>query len=172
MTVPLVLLSGGAIAGGLLNLPLTDDLKFLEHWLEPVVEGAEHHLTLGTGAKWVLALDLGGRRADRHRRRRRGLPATPGRPRPYRAARVLARGWYIDETMARVAGGPGRRLFDAVAWFDRNVIDGAVNGVATLVRSTGSRVRTLQTGFVRTYAVGVGAGAVALLVYVILRVYL
>jgi NADH-quinone oxidoreductase subunit L len=43
------------------------------------------------------------------------------------------------------------------------VIDGAVNGIGTVVRSAGTRLRTLQTGYVRNYALGVAAGAVLLL---------
>ena len=46
------------------------------------------------------------------------------------------------------------------------VIDGAVNGVASVVRVTGSKVRRLQTGYVRNYALGLAAGTVALLTYV------
>ena len=38
-----------------------------------------------------------------------------------------------------------------------------VNGVATLVRSGGSRLRTVQSGFVRNYALAVAIGAVAML---------
>src|SRR5688572_2846709 len=38
MTLPLVVLAGLAVVAGALNLPFTDDLKVLEHWLHPVVE--------------------------------------------------------------------------------------------------------------------------------------
>jgi NADH-quinone oxidoreductase subunit L len=61
-------------------------------------------------------------------------------------------------------------MFDAVAWFDARVVDGAVNGVATAVRGVSGRVRGIQTGNVRNYAGVVGAGIVLILVwFVILR---
>ena len=53
--------------------------------------------------------------------------------------------------------------------FDLGIIDGAVNGVATLVRDAGGRLRRVQTGLVRNYALGVVVGAVALLVYLAVR---
>ncbi|MDP9005748.1 MAG: hypothetical protein M3N15_02375, partial [Actinomycetota bacterium] len=52
---------------------------------------------------------------------------------------------------------------------DGRGIDGAVNGVATVVRATGSRLRVVQTGYVRNYALGLAAGAVALLGFFLLR---
>ena len=78
------------------------------------------------------------------------------------ATPVLASGWYIDSSIAAFVGGPGRRFFDAVAWFDRTIIDGAVNGVGAIVRGSGDRIRRLQTGYVRNYALGVAVGAILL----------
>jgi NADH-quinone oxidoreductase subunit L len=60
-------------------------------------------------------------------------------------------------------GGPGRGAFDAVAWYDANIIDGAVNGVGRLVRGTAQRIRTVQSGNVRNYAAAIGVGVVLLL---------
>jgi NADH-quinone oxidoreductase subunit L len=84
---------------------------------------------------------------------------------------VLAHAWYYDESVTRFVGGPGTMGFEAVAWFDRNVIDGAVNGVAALVRTTGRRMRTVQSGFVRSYALGLSAGVVVVLGYFLTRLY-
>jgi hypothetical protein len=44
-----------------------------------------------------------------------------------------------------------------------------VNGVARLVRDTAARLRRVQTGLVRNYALGVVIGAVALLVFLAVR---
>ena len=82
---------------------------------------------------------------------------------------LLLKGWYYDSSIAAFMGGPGRRGFDAVAWFDRHVIDGAVNGVAALVRGTGSGVRRTQSGFVRAYAGIVTGGAVVVVFVLLLR---
>jgi NADH-quinone oxidoreductase subunit L len=85
---------------------------------------------------------------------------------------VLAHDWYYDETISRAVGGPGRRFANWLAYFvDAKVIDGAVNGVAWLFRWTSERLRRLQTGYVRQYALGIVLGAVLLLLYAIARVY-
>ena len=41
---------------------------------------------------------------------------------------VLANAWYYDQAVTDFMGGPGREAFEDVAWFDANVVDGAVNG--------------------------------------------
>ena len=56
-------------------------------------------------------------------------------------------------------GGPGRKAFDAIAWFDKHVIDGAVNGVASVVRVSSAKGRVVQTGYIRNYALGLLFGA-------------
>ncbi len=65
--------------------------------------------------------------------------------------------------------GPGTKLFDGAAWFDSHVIDGAVNGVGTVVTGAGSQLRRLQSGRVRGYAMGIAVGAVLLLGYMVTR---
>ena len=75
---------------------------------------------------------------------------------------ILAKGWYYDSSITAFMGGPGRKAFDAVAWFDRTVVDGAVNGVGTLVREGAGRGRVVQSGYVRTYALGLAVGAVVI----------
>jgi NADH-quinone oxidoreductase subunit L len=52
---------------------------------------------------------------------------------------------------------------------DAKIIDGTVNGVGALVRAGGSRLRTVQSGFVRNYALAVAVGAVAILAYAVAR---
>ena len=51
-----------------------------------------------------------------------------------RAARAafFGNGWYYDIAITRLMGGPGRIAVDAMAWFDRTVIDGAVNGIGVV----------------------------------------
>ncbi|MGE0001504.1 MAG: NADH-quinone oxidoreductase subunit L [Fimbriimonadaceae bacterium] len=54
--------------------------------------------------------------------------------------------------------------------FDRYVVDGIVNGVGVLVRSLGGAARQAQTGYVRTYAMLMQFGAVAVVAYVVYRI--
>ncbi len=60
-------------------------------------------------------------------------------------------------------GHPGREIAQGVADFDANVVDGAVNGVATAVEVSASETRKAQTGYVRQYAALIGVGVVLLL---------
>ena len=72
---------------------------------------------------------------------------------------ILAHAWYYDESISSFVAGPGERAFEEVAHFDRGIIDGAVNGVAGLVRFGASKLRLAQTGYVRNYALGIAVGA-------------
>ena len=83
---------------------------------------------------------------------------------------LFAKGWYYDIAVTAFMGGPGRRMADGLAWFDRTVIDGAVNGIGAAFRGSGNTIRRVQNGYVRTYALGMTIGAVALLVYIFTRV--
>ena len=166
MTVPLVVLAGLAVVGGLLQLPFTEDLKFLEEWLHPVIGEHEAVIDVASGTKVGLAVIavvtglVGIFLAARVYLQRRTKPVEP---------EVLAEGWYYDRSITAFMGGPGRQGFEAIATFDAEVVDGAVNGVATVVRGSGKGLRVLQTGFVRSYALGVAVGVVGLLVYFLSR---
>jgi NADH:ubiquinone oxidoreductase subunit 5 (subunit L)/multisubunit Na+/H+ antiporter MnhA subunit len=51
---------------------------------------------------------------------------------------------------------------------DVKVIDGAVNGVASVARGTAKILLTAETGILRFYAAIMAAGAVAILIYIVL----
>jgi NADH-quinone oxidoreductase subunit L len=54
-----------------------------------------------------------------------------------------------------------------IMWFDRHVIDFIVNGAGGAMETFGKGLRTIQTGKVQWYAVGLFAGVVALAVFFI-----
>ncbi len=163
MTVPLVALSGLAMVAGLLNLPFTKWWHHLEHWLEPSVFGNETRLQFGGDTKWVLAgiaiagalIGIGSALAMYLK----GWvdPAKVEKP-------ILVRAWRLDETYTAFMGGPGRKLFDLAAWFDRTIVDGAVNGAATAVRAGGGALRQVQSGLVRSYALIITLGVAVMLI--------
>jgi NADH-quinone oxidoreductase subunit L len=167
MTLPLVVLAGLAIVGGGLNLPFTHDVKFLEQWLEPIVHHNERVIDVATGTKVGLAVIavisglVGITLAAAVYLKKRFAPVEP---------KLLAEGWYYDSAISAFVGGPGRAAFDGVAAFDKAVIDGAVNGTAGAVASAGRGLRVTQSGYVRSYALGVTVGAVGLLVFFLTRV--
>ncbi|MBA2752155.1 MAG: NADH-quinone oxidoreductase subunit L [Actinobacteria bacterium] len=166
MTLPLVVLAGLALVGGGLNLPFNSDVHFLERWLEPVLEGNERVIDVATGTKVglavlaVLAGLIGIAMAARIYLQKRMEAVEPA---------ILAEGWRYDSAISAFVGGPGQQAFEGVATFDRTVIDGAVNGVAGAVRGGGKGLRVLQSGFVRSYALGVAVGVVGLLAYFLTR---
>ncbi len=170
MRLPLFALAGLALVAGVLNLPFTGDTEFLGQWLEPVF-ALSHHGPLGYagGTKWVLGgvaivAASGGIWAALATYARRRFPAEKVE------RQLFAEAWGFDEALGDFVGGPGRRTFDAAARFDAGVVDGTVNRIGALVRRTGERLRATQSGFVRRYALGVAAGAVALLAYFVSRV--
>jgi NADH-quinone oxidoreductase subunit L len=167
MTAPLVALSVLTIAGGVINLPFSERVDFLEDFLHPVLGVNEAEIAVSTGAKVALAVIAVGA----------GLVGLAIAAAVYLRHRVraiepevLAHAWYYDEEVTAFMGGPGRKSFDAIAWFDVHIIDGAVNGVAAVVRNVGGRLRPVQSGFVRSYALGVTIGVVVVLGYFITRV--
>jgi NADH-quinone oxidoreductase subunit L len=167
MTVPLVVLAVLSFVGGGLNLPFASDTKVLEHWLEPVIGENEVHIEVATGTKVGLAVVavaaalVGIAIAYTLYLRRRTRPAEPA---------VLAHAWYYDEAIAAFVDGPGEAGFEGVAAFDRTVIDGGAVGVAGVVQRIGRGLRHVQTGFVRSYALGVAAGVIVLLGYFVSRI--
>jgi NADH-quinone oxidoreductase subunit L len=82
--------------------------------------------------------------------------------------RLLLHKYYVDELYDRVIVKPLLALSHwCAASFDAGVIDGAVNGVASLVAGAATRLRRLQTGFVMNYALSMLVGVVALLGWVL-----
>jgi NADH-quinone oxidoreductase subunit L len=166
MTTPLVVLAGLAAVAGVLNLP---GVFTLEHFLEPVFEDRLHELSLDTGMQVTLALVavVGaaiGILVARSIYLRRTQPADRFEP------ALLRHAWYFDEGLATFFGGAGRAFANFTSRvFDGKVIDGAVNGVATLVRGGGTGLRRTQTGYIRNYALGMAAGAALLLGFFVLR---
>jgi NADH-quinone oxidoreductase subunit L len=107
-------------------------------------------------AWWIYGVDLSRRAAVR---RRLGPVNT-----------VVRHKFFVDEIYATTIVAPvrlGASFFAGV--FDRRVVDGAVNGAATLVARASGSWRRLQSGFVRNYAIGMLGGAAVLVAYFVLR---
>jgi NADH-quinone oxidoreductase subunit L len=178
MAIPLVVLAIGSVVAGYLNVPAgLGGSAVLEHFLEPslhvpamagahaAAEHADHALEIilmvvssaiafaGIGLAAFLYL------------KRTDIPDAlvakfPG------VYRFLVHKGYIDELYDAVVVQPIKALSEGVLWkADVRVIDGAVNGTGQIVVETGSLVRRVQTGSVRTYAVSVLFGAVLVVGY-------
>ncbi len=172
MLLPLVVLAGLSIVGGIVQLPSVSWLPDsatgkLEHWLEPVIEFGEAHIdgTWGWDNKTVLMLIataaafLGIIVA--------WLVYEKDRIKAHEPT-ILANAWYYDRAISDFMGGPGRESFEGAAWFDSHVVDGAVNGTGRAVRGVAGGLRKGQTGYVRNYAGIIGIGVVLLLAWFVL----
>ncbi|MDO8489568.1 MAG: hypothetical protein Q7S42_05625, partial [Candidatus Omnitrophota bacterium] len=76
--------------------------------------------------------------------------------------RVLKNKYYIDEFYAFCVNRILFTVSNAAAWFDRHIVDGAVNGTAWMLGSAAARLRKIQTGLVQNYALGIFGGVVLL----------
>ena len=168
MWLPLVLLSGLAAIAGLLNLPFSHDTKHLEKWLEPILFGNEVHVTASGQTKWLLAViaiigaSVGVVAAIFVYLKNRVTTSKIEHA-------ILEDAWRFDSTVSSFMDGPGRRSFEATTWFDQNIIDGAVNGVGKITQRVSTRLRSTQTGLIRSYALGMVIGAVAIIAYFVSR---
>mgnify|MGYP000707338909 FL=1 len=168
MLFPLVVLAVLSVVGGAMQLPFSKKLHFLEHWLAPVVEESEANIskTWAYENKYVLLMvavliaATGIAAAFAVYAKKKAKAIEP---------RVLEQAWFYDAGAAKLIGGPGRAAFNAVAWADTHIVDGAVNGTATLVRNVAGQVRKSQSGFTRLYAALMAVGAVALLAWFLYR---
>ena len=168
MLFPLVVLAVLSVIGGAMQLPFSKKLHFLEHWLAPIVEESEAdiHKTWAYENKYVLlviailiaATGIAAAFAVYAKKKAKAIEP-----------RVLEQAWFYDAGAAKLIGGPGRAAFNAVAWADAHIVDGAVNGTATLVRNVAGQVRKSQSGFTRLYAALMAVGAVALLAWFLYR---
>jgi NADH-quinone oxidoreductase subunit L len=169
MKLPLVVLAALAALGGLLNLPFHPSFDFLERWLDPVVGAYVTTTHFSVGQEWAFSLvdavvALSG--VAIAVRLWRGAA-----DRPVLEPRFLFMAWFLDFWEDRVVAQTGGTIASfTAAVVESKVVDGAVNGVATLVRRSGEQARRIQSGYVRNYAIGLAAGLVALVAYLLVRV--
>jgi NADH-quinone oxidoreductase subunit L len=211
MTVPLMVLAAGSVFAGWLGVPkiwtaFGDSFRWFEAWLEPVffsatVEAAREGVHHDASIEWILmgvsvAIAIIGITIARYfYHARPEIPDTLEKTlKPIHG--LLYNKWYVDEIYDFIfvngfAKGGGRLL----GAFDRDVVDGGVNGAGWLTRfcslvsiwwdtwiidgavRLGSfavkvlsyPVRIVQTGRVQRYALFVVVGALAFLGYYIVR---
>jgi NADH-quinone oxidoreductase subunit L len=154
MWIPLVLLSIGSIAAGWLMSTT------VPQWLEPVLGGEQEEPHAVLSHTWItilaIALTLAGA----------GLAwalfsgGTAKQEQPAGALVTAARrNLYTDAFNEAVFEKPGIYLTRFLVFLDNRGIDGAVNGLAAAIGGSSGRLRRLQTGFVRSYALSILTGA-------------
>jgi NADH-quinone oxidoreductase subunit L len=167
MTVPMIILAIGSIgAGAYLTLG-----HRLANWLTPSLGALREQakgplsstvLTIGTlvlvALGVVVAILVIGLRS---------VPVSRPEPVawPVRAARSDLYGNALNETLV---ARPGQWLTGALVFADRMGVDGLVNGLAAAFGGSSGRLRKLQTGFVRSYALSMLGGSILLIAALLL----
>lgn len=185
MTMPLVILAVGALLAGWIGLPAVFGGSLFAYWLEPVIVHGEHHgshaLELGLMAVSVSVAAAGAFLAY--------LMYYRGALSPDRFAnlaggffyRVFHNKWYLDEIyqavfvngtllLARFWSAFDHYIVDGivngaasltrvVSWFnglfDHYIVDGLVNAVANITFWAGNKFRRVQTGNINSYLYGI-----------------
>ncbi|MFQ6172334.1 NADH-quinone oxidoreductase subunit L [Oryzobacter sp. R7] len=160
MTVPMMVLAGGSAFLGLVLGPT----GVFTHWLEPVVGAhGEEHPVIAPALLIVLTLVLvaAGAGLAWMRYGRDDVPEVAPR------GSVLTRAARVDLYQDAVNEGlfmrPGIHLTRGLVFADARGIDGAAGGLAALVGGLSSRLRRVQTGYARSYALTMLTGVVAVL---------
>ncbi len=160
MTIPMIVLAvGSVLLGGLLWF-----VGFVT-WLEPVTggHGQEHHPVLPvpviTGGTLVLVA-LGVFWA--YRMYWQGQVALNA-PRGSFWTRMARRDFFQDDVNHGALVVPGRGLVAALVASDDKGVDGGAMGLAAGLRGLSGRVRRVQNGFVRSYALTMLLGVVVIL---------
>ena len=180
MTGPLIVLALLSLAGGVLGLPPVFHVAHaLAGWLEPVtapgneiLEHAGRHAgelshalewtLLGLGA--LIALVFAHRGFHQHRRGTQADESlAAARP---EAARLLGDAWGIDRFYNDwIVQGVKLGGFLIAVVVDQFAIDGIVNGLASLAKGAGTRVRRFADGSITSYGLWMG-GVTAMIAFI------
>lgn len=158
MTLPMIVLSIGSVgAGGLLAIGGT-----LEHWLEPVVgahEEAAHAIPVWLMTTITLAVVAVGVAIAYRNYATRAIPEVA--PEKVSALTVAARrDLYGDAFNEDVLMRGGRVVTRGLVEIDDEGIDDVSRGLGALVGGASERLRQVQTGFARSYALSMFGGTV------------
>ncbi|MFG2500083.1 NADH-quinone oxidoreductase subunit L [Streptomyces sp. NPDC048441] len=164
MTIPMIVLAFGSVfAGGFFSI----GDRFM-HWLEPVT----HHdhgdsplsATTVTGATMVV-LVIGVALAY-VQYGRRPVPVTA--PRGSLVTRAARRDLLQDDFNHVVLVRGGEHLTRSLVYVDHTLVDGVVNGTAASVGGLSGRLRKMQNGYARSYAVSMFGGVAVLIAVTLL----
>src|ERR1700722_923901 len=155
MTSPMIILAIGSLcAGGFLMIsnrligflaPVVGTPPLAHGFFAPVSIIALVLVVAGAGLAWVMY-------------GRREVPVTA--PRGSLITVAARRDLYGDAINESVLMRPGQWLTRLSVYFDNRGVDGLVNTVAATMGGSSGRVRRIQTGFVRSYALSMLVGAV------------
>jgi NADH-quinone oxidoreductase subunit L len=175
MTVPLMILAGLAVVGGLVGFPIIKGANKFKEFLAPSITPLVHEVHAPawfeiTMMMFAMAVaGVGIYMAYKMYLKRPDLPEKITAKIPF-IYNLVYHKYYVDELYDATVVEPIKNGSDFL-WHgvDENLIDGAVNGSATTVGWLSSHLRKLETGFVQSYALAILIGAVLVTGYLIGR---
>ncbi|WJV46875.1 NADH-quinone oxidoreductase subunit L [Streptomyces flavofungini] len=159
MTIPMILLAFGSVfAGGFFSI----GDRFM-HWLEPVThhDHGDSPLSAATVTGATMVVLVIGVTLAWFQYGRRPVPAVA--PRGSLLTRAARRDLLQDDFNHVVLVRGGEHLTRSLVYVDHTLVDGVVNGTAASVGGLSGRLRKLQNGYARSYAVSMFGGAAVLI---------
>ncbi|MEH0635688.1 NADH-quinone oxidoreductase subunit L [Streptomyces bottropensis] len=159
MTIPMIVLAVGSVFGGA-YFSIGD--RFV-NWLEPVTGHKHGHppigaaaVTTATVAVMIIGVGLAWLQYGRK-------PVPVVAPRGSLLTRAARRDLYQDDFNHVVLVRGGEHLTRSLVYVDHTLVDGVVNGTAASMGGLSGRLRRIQNGYARSYAVSMFGGAAILI---------
>jgi NADH-quinone oxidoreductase subunit L len=182
MTIPLIVLAILSAIGGFIGIPALfsgEGGNAFENWLEPVFKNADARLAqtaaYGHSSEIMLmvasvVLGVGGIIIARNIYLKKPSVAAEMATKFKGLYNLLWNKYFVDEAYDAAIVDPIVKVSDSFLWkiTDEKIIDGAVNGVASIVDSVSKNIRKIQTGVAQFYAVIMTLGIVLALLWIIL----
>ncbi len=182
MTIPLIVLAVLAAIGGFIGLPevfVGEHGNAFQNWLTPVFENAQNRLAqysnYGLSTEWTLMitsviLGVGGLLIARYIYLNKPEIAEGFAKRFKGAYNLLLNKYFVDEAYDAAVVTPLVKGSETVLWkfTDSKIIDGTINGVASLIGVISRNIRKIQNGVAQSYAIVMMLGIVAALLWIIL----
>jgi NADH-quinone oxidoreductase subunit L len=169
MTVPLWILATLALVGGLIGLP---EIIQEHNWLDSSLKSSlaiNNNIHIAHSTEWVLLAVS-------------SVVAVSGLLLAYRIyaqntnekqagwRSLLEKKYYLDEIYTTVVLKPFKFISEKLLpVFDKNIVDGVINGTGTLMMSLGQAMRSWQSGVAQNYALVITIGLILILTYVTFR---
>jgi len=181
MTIPLIVLAALSVLGGFIGIPeIFSGLhgNNFHGWLEPIFANAQirlAHYGSHTHFEEILLMVLsvvgaaGSIYFARHIYLKNQKIAENAAAKYKGIYKILLNKYYVDEAYDKMVVQPIFKTSESFLWkiTDVKLIDGLVNGTASVIDWVSGNVRKIQTGVAQTYAIVMMLGIVAALFWII-----
>ncbi len=184
MTIPLIVLAVLSAIGGFIGIPELfsgENGNRFHNWLAPVFENAERKMVIygtHTHTEEIIFMlisiiaAVSGILIARNIYIKNISIATNTVKRFKGVYNLLLNKYFIDEGYDAAIVNPIKKGSEKVLWkfTDTVIIDGFVNGTASLIGTISAKIRKIQTGVAQVYAIVMMLGIIAALFWVILTI--